>query len=68
MKTYYSTDYKGMYPVPHCAIIVAPNRLIARRMLSDQLKQAGIKDVGEFTIIEIKRVHEHVELFQSGDY
>jgi hypothetical protein len=64
MKTYYSCDFTGYYPVGTAAVVCANNEQEARQLLSDKLAGRGL--VFDGTLTEIKGAGAVV--LCDGDY
>lgn len=64
MKVYYSTDFRGHYPVGTSAVVRAENAEEAQRLLSEALEQAGLVFNG--TLTEFKG--KGAVVLQDGDY
>ena len=69
MKVYTCTNFEGHYPVGSAAVIVAPNRVVAKLLLSTELKRNKLPGcVKVDDIIELDITEASVNILNDGDY
>lgn len=71
MKTYYTTGFKGHYPVGTSAIVIAENEVEAKALLLETLSKYGLAEKNKDTEITFTQVHTRTKgaiILQDGDY
>ena len=68
LKIYKCLDFEGHWPVGTAAVVIAPDKETARKLLSDDLKKQGLtlKDSDEFHEIPHDKAASYV--LHNGDY
>ena len=68
-KVFISRDFRGEWPYPVSAVVVAENRYQAKTILKQMLAEKGIPSVGNdgFTLEEIDTVASSAILIQDGN-
>jgi len=67
MKVYYSTDFKGFWPVGTAAIVIAEDEAQAKSLLELQIKDAGLPP-SKFTVKELETSETKAIILRDGDY
>jgi len=67
MKVFTSKDFRGHYPVPVAAVVIAPNEIIARAILESALKSAGLPG-DEFSLQELGMAATGAVILSDGNY
>ena len=69
MKVFWSTDFRGFYPVGTAAVVVARNEDEARRLLRQKILDHGLPDpFDEFTVTELDISSPKAVILRDGDY
>lgn len=70
MRTFYCKNFQGHYPVGTCAIIVAPDRLSAEKLLEEELYKSKLSQRSDWTpvIVEVPLTTPHCNILLDGDY
>lgn len=67
MRVWTCTDHDTVYPVGGSSIVVAESEGEARRLLSKELRAAGLRD-DEFSLHELPLSKSHARILDNGDY
>lgn len=68
MRVFYSTDFKGRWPVGTSAVVAAIDEDDARRRLQAELAAIGLGNQTGFTVTELSTDTPRAVILQSGDY
>jgi hypothetical protein len=68
-KVFLCQDFRGSWPYPVCAVISAPNKYEARKVLAQQLQQMKIPFVSHegFTLVEVDCNNNYAYVIQDGE-
>lgn len=67
MKIFISDDFDGHWPVGTAAVVVAKNKISARKVLNKELVDCGLKR-SEFTLSEVNSKKEQAVIINDGQY
>ncbi len=68
MRVFYSSDFRGYWPVGTAAVIVARNADEAHTLLLSKLIGMGLGADQNFTLAELKTDSTNVVVLNDGDY
>ena len=69
MRVFYSTDFRGYWPVGTAAVVVARDRDEAWALLKGRLSSMGLWREGDhFTVDELSTEKESVVMLHDGNY
>jgi hypothetical protein len=69
-KVYTCTDFRGIWPIGVSSVVVAIDKVTAKRMLLDALKRAGIEqpEMNDLTLQELDLSKPGAFVLNTGDY
>ena len=70
MMVYTCTDFKGHYPVGTCAVVVAPSRKTAAKLLREELAKIGLEQEPgwEPELVTVPTRAANVMILRDGNY
>jgi hypothetical protein len=68
MKLYTCIDFKGQWPVPVAAVVLAETEEQARELLKKELINYHLGEQDDFTLIKIPQTKCQAVILSDGDY